>query len=171
MNHEDVVVVVSLAIVSEIFASGLYNDDIASIDYPSGNGGSLNKNTIQRAEYLINDGLLANKLTAPGAFAYGAPDDFVAASLPEGRAIASGNLLKDGGDELCVGREITHGAEPFLMGLGDAIEVAREANAKLRGARFHRASFLSALLDIDAKTKAMTLEIQRLIEGMCTIAF
>ena len=117
VNHEDVVIVVVLAIAREILAPGLYNDDIASIDYPSGNGGSLNQSVIERAKYFIDDGLLANELAAPGAATDGTPDDLIVASLPKGRAVAFGNLVKDSRDELCVRGATAHGGEPFLRAL------------------------------------------------------
>ena len=74
--------------------------------------------TRQGAKDLVDDGLLADELAAPGAFADGAPDDVVMARLPKGGAVALGDLLEDGRDKLGVGRELGHGHGPLCDGLG-----------------------------------------------------
>jgi len=108
VDHKDVVVVVAPTVAGQIFTSGLQNDDVATIDQPRGDGGSFNENTIQWAEDLFDDGLLARELATPRAFTYGAPDHVIAACLPKRRAIAFGDFVEDGRDDLGVGRKTAH---------------------------------------------------------------
>ena len=103
MDHEGIVVVISLAVASEVSASGLQYDDVAAVDQTGGDRGALDEDTIQRAEDLVDDGLLPGELAAPGALADGAPDDVLMARLLEGGAIALSDLLEDGRDKLGVG--------------------------------------------------------------------
>ena len=83
-------------------ALGLH-DDVAAIDQAGGDRGALDEDTIQGAEDLVDDGLLADELAAPGALADRAPDDVLMARLPEWSAIASSNFFEDDRDKLGVG--------------------------------------------------------------------
>src|SRR6478752_1011357 len=100
VDHEGIVVVVALAVAREIPAPGLDDDDIAAVDHTAGHRGALDQDAVQRAEDLVDDGLLADEFTAPRAFANGSPHDVVVTRFPEGGAIAFGNLLEEGRDEL-----------------------------------------------------------------------
>jgi hypothetical protein len=84
MNHKDIVVVVGLAVSSTIFTHRLDDDDFATINYPSEDCGSFNKNTIQRTKNLFNDRLLSKELTAPRTLANSSPYDVIMAGQPKG---------------------------------------------------------------------------------------
>src|SRR4051812_27961901 len=103
MNHEDVVVVVSLAVASKVFAASLQHDVITAVDQAGRDRGALDKDAMEGTEDLVDDRLLADELAAPRALADGAPDDVVMARLPEGSAVAPGDFVEDRRDELGVG--------------------------------------------------------------------
>ena len=47
VDHEGIVVVVSLAVASEISARGLHDDDVAAVDQTAGYGGALDEDAVQ----------------------------------------------------------------------------------------------------------------------------
>ncbi|HEY6510152.1 MAG TPA: hypothetical protein VIY56_19150 [Vicinamibacterales bacterium] len=70
------------------------HDHVAAVDQTGGDGRALDKDAIRGSEDLVDNGLLAGELAAPGALANGSPHDIVVAGIPEGRTIALGDLFK-----------------------------------------------------------------------------